>query len=194
MANGTLKVENIQTSSGSGTITLGQSGETINFPSGVTITNSGTSKINHPAFEAYLSADQSGNADNTTVKGQIDTEIFDTDNCYDNSTNYRFTPNVAGKYFVYASAKIQCDTSNTMAYSQIRIYKNGSNYKQAMFDPVDNQANSLNLYVNAIMDMNGTTDYVELYGYLNTTGSGNTWRFDADTKSTWFGAYRLGVE
>ena len=29
MANGTLKVENIQTSSGSGTITLGQSGETI---------------------------------------------------------------------------------------------------------------------------------------------------------------------
>ena len=29
MANGTLKVSNIQTSSGSGTITLGQSGETI---------------------------------------------------------------------------------------------------------------------------------------------------------------------
>ena len=33
MANGTLKVSNIQTSSGSGTITLGQSGETI-APSG----------------------------------------------------------------------------------------------------------------------------------------------------------------
>ena len=30
MANGTLKVSNIQTSSGSGTITIGQSGETIN--------------------------------------------------------------------------------------------------------------------------------------------------------------------
>ena len=151
-----------------------------------------TQKINYPAFEAYLSADQGGNADNTTVKGQIDTEIFDTDNCYDNTTNYRFTPNVAGKYFVYCSAKIQCDSSNTMAYSQIRIYKNGSNYKQAMFDPTDNQANSLNLYANAVIDMNGTTDYIELYGYLNTTGSGNTWRFDADTKSTWFGAYRLG--
>ena len=34
MANGTLKVSNIQTSSGSGTITLGQSGETISVPSG----------------------------------------------------------------------------------------------------------------------------------------------------------------
>lgn len=31
MANGTLKVSNIQTSSGSGTITIGQSGETVNI-------------------------------------------------------------------------------------------------------------------------------------------------------------------
>ena len=42
MANGTLKVSNIQTSSGSGTITIGQSGETVTIPSGATITNSGT--------------------------------------------------------------------------------------------------------------------------------------------------------
>ena len=42
MANGTLKVSNIQTSSGSGTITIGQSGETISIPSGCTITNNGT--------------------------------------------------------------------------------------------------------------------------------------------------------
>ena len=41
MANGTLKVSNIQTSSGTGTITLGQSGETITVPSGCTFTNSG---------------------------------------------------------------------------------------------------------------------------------------------------------
>ena len=34
MADGTLKVGTITTSSGSGTITLGQSGETINIPSG----------------------------------------------------------------------------------------------------------------------------------------------------------------
>jgi len=42
MANGTLKVSNIETSSGSGTITIGQSGETVTIPSGCTITNSGT--------------------------------------------------------------------------------------------------------------------------------------------------------
>ena len=42
MANGTLKVSNIETSSGSGTITIGQSGETISIPPGCTVTNSGT--------------------------------------------------------------------------------------------------------------------------------------------------------
>ena len=42
MADGTLKVGQITTSSGSGTITLGQSGETVTIPTGATITNSGT--------------------------------------------------------------------------------------------------------------------------------------------------------
>ncbi len=41
MANGTLKVSNIQTSSGSGTITIGQSGETVTIPTGVTMTGMG---------------------------------------------------------------------------------------------------------------------------------------------------------
>ena len=178
MADGTLKVGTITTSSGSGDITI---------PSG-----NGMTGHMYPAFEAYLSANQGGNADNATVKAQIDTEVLDTDNCYDNSTNYRFTPNVAGKYFVYASAKIQCDTTNTMEYMRVNIYKNGSVYRQSMFDPADNQANSLNLYVSAILDMNGTTDYVEMYGHANVTGS-NTWRFDVDTKNTYFGAYRIGA-
>ena len=41
MADGILKVGTITTSSGSGTITLGQSGETISVPSGVTMTGMG---------------------------------------------------------------------------------------------------------------------------------------------------------
>ena len=55
---------------------------------------------NTPAFEAYLSSDQSV-TDNTVVKAEINTELFDTNSCYDNATNYRFTPTTAGKYFVY---------------------------------------------------------------------------------------------
>ena len=48
MANGTLKVSNIQTSSGSGTITLGQSGETVDLSNATTTLNSAMK--NTPAF------------------------------------------------------------------------------------------------------------------------------------------------
>jgi hypothetical protein len=46
---------------------------------------------NTPAFEARLSADQTI-SDDTLTKITLDTEIFDTNSDYDNSTNYRFTP------------------------------------------------------------------------------------------------------
>ena len=80
---------------------------------------------NRPAFEAYLSSDQTGITDVTETKVQVNTESFDTDNCYDNSSNYRFTPNVSGKYFVYGRLTIDeaaGNTRNALAY----IYKNGS--------------------------------------------------------------------
>jgi len=122
MANGTLKVQNIETSSGSGTITLGQSGETIALGSGV------TSKMNHPAFEAYLSSDQTL-SDGVVTKVEFDTEVFDTDSCYDNSTNYRFTPTVAGKYYISTGLKTEC-TAQSIQNSTISIYKNGSVYRR----------------------------------------------------------------
>ena len=48
MADGTLKVGTITTSSGSGTITLGQSGETVDMANGTITLNS--SMQNTPAF------------------------------------------------------------------------------------------------------------------------------------------------
>ena len=62
-----------------------------------TVTGAGESNV--PAFYAYLSSSQDIN-DSTNTKVQFNTELFDTDNTYDNSTNYRFTPGVAGKYVI----------------------------------------------------------------------------------------------
>ena len=53
MADGTLKVGTITTSSGSGTITLGQSGETITIPTGATISGAMT---NTPAWKMGMSS------------------------------------------------------------------------------------------------------------------------------------------
>src|SRR5210317_1067109 len=106
-----LKVDTIQDQSGNNiinenadTITIGASGDTITVPTGASLTvpNGGLSGQNYPAFEAYLSAQQN-TSDNAQNKILFDTEKFDTDGCYDNVTNYRFTPNVAGKYLFFAS-------------------------------------------------------------------------------------------
>ena len=74
MADGTLKVGTITTSSGSGTITLGQSGETITIPSGATVSGAGA---NTPAFEAKRSANQTASAAAFT-KMELNTVLYNT--------------------------------------------------------------------------------------------------------------------
>ena len=66
----TLKVDTILKRTGTGTITLGQSGDTISIPSGATITNSGTNGggfgSNTPYFHVNRNgSNQTGIADNT---------------------------------------------------------------------------------------------------------------------------------
>jgi len=57
------------------------------------------SAANTPAFSAYSSADRAiSNTTATLVAANA--ENFDTDSAYNNST-YKFTPGVAGKYFLY---------------------------------------------------------------------------------------------
>lgn len=187
MANGTLKVENIQTSSGSGTITLGQSGETIAFGSGV------TSKFNQPAFQAHLSSDQSI-TDNTLTKVEFDTEAYDTDNCYDNSTNYRFTPNRTGKYFVYAACRGDAQGDSQIQYHNIQIYKNGSAVAKQNQNFQANYPRIMTVPITYVVDMNGSTDYLEVYYLLNDTSGNPIINGDASPAETFFGAYRIGVE
>ena len=178
MADGTLKVGTITNSAGSGNIAIG---------SGVTLLS------NVPAFEASLSADQTGLTDAADVKLQADTEVFDTDSCYDNSTNFRFTPTVSGKYFVYSNIIARATAGNDTVWTNNQIFKNGSLYKVVRTRPSGgNNANDLAVYVSAVIDMNGTTDYVEIYGNVNTSSNG-TWYFRELGKSCYFGAYRIGA-
>ena len=187
MANGTLKVSNIQTSSGSGTITIGQSGETITIPSGATVSGAMSST---PAFEAYLSA----NADisNTTdTKVNCNTEVLDTDSAYDNSSNYRFTvpSGEAGKYYIYGSVTVQTTGGvSTNRFGVGKIFKNGSVYRQQYLSHEDNNGFSTIHNMCAIMDLS-VGDYIELY-YYGGMSSGVP-RVRADDKGTYLGGYKL---
>ena len=67
MADGTLKVGTITTSSGSGTITLGQSGETITVPSGVTM--SGMGKVLQVVTDVFSTETGTTSTSYVTVSG-----------------------------------------------------------------------------------------------------------------------------
>jgi hypothetical protein len=139
-----------------------------------------------PAFEANLGSDQTV-SDNTFTKLNINTEVFDTDSKYDASTNYRFTPTVAGKYFVYGSVHGETDASQ-MQLQQAAIYKNGSAYATNIIDFRNNNGLQANVFVAVTMDLDAD-DYVELYGKIYK-GGGSTIKFLSGTTNT-FGAYRL---
>ena len=143
---------------------------------------------NTPAFYAYINSNQ--DISNTTAtKVQFNTEDLDTDNCYDNTTNYRFTPTIAGKYFVYAYSRINCTVSNRILNVISYIYKNGSVHKQNRYN--FNSSALENIFTVSIyttLELNGSSDYIEFFGYGDTT-SGSPIFHQNDTL---FGAYRIG--
>jgi hypothetical protein len=117
---------------------------------------------NQPAFSAYLGSAQTI-TENTTTKIQYNTEEFDTANCYDPTTNYRFTPNVAGYYQVILAVEPSVSQSYQYAY----IYKNGSPVKRNS----SGSSVGTGTTCTAIIYMNGSTDYLEGYTLLPTTSA-----------------------
>ncbi len=90
---------------------------------------------------------------------------FDTANCYDPTTNYRFTPNVAGYYLFTMTPLVGVASSFSDLY--IQFYINGAgNNQYAFFQP---NGTSMSPSLQIIVYMNGTTDYIE--SYIRITGT-----------------------
>ena len=153
------------------------------------VTKDKVSNLMYPAFEAQRTTDQNV-TDVTLTKVQFDTEVLDTDNCYDNTTNYRFTPTVAGKYFVYGCINNDSQGNSQLGYGQTYIYKNGSSYRKTETYFSSSNVRRSSIFTTAIIDMNGTTDYLELYGNANDTSG--TPLFRGANNESFFGAYRIG--
>jgi hypothetical protein len=133
---------------------------------------------NTPLFYAYKSSGTHAFTLNTNTKVTLDTESYDSGSFFDITTNYRFLPTIAGKYLFigqvnidYTSgvpttlnASIRLNNTSTIATSG---YNAGSGY------------GSRNM--SGIVNMNGSTDYIELFVYSNSTiptyigGQYNTW-------------------
>mgnify|MGYP002623562732 CR=1 FL=1 len=136
---------------------------------------------NTPAFHVVRSSGQSIST-NTNTKVQFNSEVFDTDNCYDNSTNYRFTPGVSGKYFLYAG--VRPNENDDYNESQVYIRKNGSDI--ALATKRNTYSDTVHAYTTIASD---TDDYFEIFYYhqkgssINLSGDSNSY--------TYFGGYKI---
>ena len=143
---------------------------------------------NTPAFLANLTANQTI-ANATYTKVQLNNKVLDTNNNYDNSTNYRFTPTTAGYYWLSASGRFDGGGGNTPHRHIIR--KN--NIAVSQIQTVWSNATATQYIVSGIHYANGSSDYFE-YFVRQDTGSnhifnGGTW--DTGAEIARFGGYKI---
>jgi hypothetical protein len=153
---------------GTGTVTLlapvTNTNRTLTLPDATgTVLSTATAgvPVNGPAFSAYQSSAQTALTSTTWTKIVFQTEEFDTNSNFDNVTNYRFTPTVAGYYQFTANVTVGASVT-TVA---VAFYKNGSAFKYG------NQVNSNGALIqgSALIYLNGSTDYVEFYALFVTS-------------------------
>jgi hypothetical protein len=166
----------------------GTSGQVLQTNGSGVLSFASVSATNTPAFETYLSSTQTVTND-TDVKIQFDTERFDTASCYDNATNYRFTPTTAGKYFCYTSLRGGATSGlGLLEKLSATFYKNGSVYGADLKQDHRNTNGTLaSVTLTTVIDFNGTTDYLEVFGNVDIS-SGTPAFYNV---STLFGAYKL---
>jgi len=168
----------------------GGTGLTAPGTSGNVLTSNGSAWVSStpsvgPTFSAYM-ANGGSNLSlsaGTYTKIKIDTENWDTNSNFNTST-YRFTPTVAGYYQINGGAFINYG-STSPNNSAILIYKNGTAYRQNYL-----LSNAGNLYgvltVGSLIYFNGSTDYVELYAFQNSSGDAFVSPYASNNAGTWF--------
>lgn len=121
-----------------------------------------------PAFSATITSSQTLSS-GVNTKITFNSEEFDTASCYDPTTNYRFTPNVAGYYQV----NIVCNyysASTNINIAIVSLYKNGSSFKTGTDNrPTTNLWGNISAVYSGVVYLNGSTDYLEAYAYVGGT-------------------------
>ena len=142
-----------------------------------------SSADNTPSFKATCSSGTTVGHD-TNAQIAFQTEVWDTDNAFDNTTHYRFTvpSGEAGKYFFGAS--LELNMTSAVGSVRTQIWKNGTTF-------VRNNDGGNNYYHNVatygVVDM-AVGDYVEVRCYQNSGGIKTT---QTGTADNYFFGYKL---
>jgi hypothetical protein len=127
------------------------------------VANGGTGMTSGgPAFSVYKTTDQSVSSA-TWTKLTFTGEIFDTNNNFASST---FTPTVAGYYQFNWNIEIYATSCTRMA---VALYKNGTSSHYSGFWTMPSGTWDNEICAGAVIYMNGSTDYVEIYALITGT-------------------------
>lgn len=122
------------------------------------------------SFKVYLSVLQSI-ADSTITKIEFDTEVFDKEGWFDNVTNFRYTPLVAGQYLFGVTAGFAADSAIGNVHA--RIHKNAAVIAiNREFSDVGG-SNIIGESITTMTDMNGSTDFIEFFTFQESSPAAN---------------------
>jgi len=172
--------DDVSINDSAGNVVLNESGGAVTLTADKVVATQGLGGI--PAFSAYMGSDQTvSHATNTKLN--FDTEEFDTNNNFDTST-YRFTPTVAGYYQIIVSASLASVTSTHRII--ISVFKNSGHYKNGSASAAAGASYPASI-VSTILYMNGSTDYVEGYVYIDIGSGTGTITADFTVRSQFSG-------
>ncbi len=125
-----------------------------------------------PKFRAFRNTSNQSIGTGSYTKVQFNAETYDNNNNFDSTTNYRFTPTVAGYYQIMATVGLNFSTSPADVGCQwaIAIYINGSRVAKVQ----NNQAAApfiAQLHISDIFEFNGSTDYAEIFVFQASSGN-----------------------
>jgi len=153
---------------------------------------------NTPLFDARIqNAYSISSSTDTLINANV--EIHDVGGCYNNTNGsvtlngltapaYSFTPNVAGKYYIFFNCGFGAAGDSQLEATNIYIRKNGSTYQQGHQNLGANPLHFLTLNISAIITFNGTGDYVQFYSFIEDNSGSPIQQNDVYTN---IGGYKL---
>ena len=131
------------------------------------VTGAGTPSV---AFQVVANdTDQDIPATTVTLLQWGSVEL-DTGSYWD-STNHRYTPQVAGWYEVGLILRLKYD-SPPVGQIQLLVYKNGASYQSVVYQlSTDYFTNGSRPFGKAMVQMNGSSDYIDTRVYSDEAGT-----------------------
>ncbi len=174
----TLKVDTILKRTGTGTITVGQSGDTVALPAATLTTplpaasggtGSTTAPANTPVFQVTLGSNDTISND-TYTKLDFGSETLDTDSAFA-SGKFTVPSGKDGVYFFSSAITLDGDSSSNLTSGAFRFHKNGSNAGNGVETIFSNNPVRYTSLASSIKISLVAGDYMEIYALINSEDS-----------------------